>query len=464
MKKTSVFLFAGMLSSGLFMQAIAQDGDSTQSTLMQTYAEKNDNESSKIINTPAPNNDTAQSMIKISGFGYYLFGQIVHGTYGDKLEAQNNFSHLWQSTSLIHLNVTSDATDWFTTKLGLEVYADFPLKGSNNMDKSSYFRNYRSYLASAEGIMHWNFDDPIMSSLVVESGLFPYTINPEVKTLGNYLYRSTVHPVTVQTKVDYPWADLLGARAEAGLWEDKVKVAAFLTSEFTYIPFFDFTPAFSVSYTPNKVIDVAGAIAFNHAIQADCALLSDSIGKKWQGTKIDARAIFDPKPLFGGIKCLGKEDCKIYSEIAILGLKDTVEVDTSGIGALGVKFPENSLWHRIPFMIGFNVPTFKLLDVFSVELEWFNSPYANNWYGRFDNQSSDAERPSTVEEWNTYINDDNFKWSLHLDKSIGKFEVRAIIGSDHTVYRLSNQTSGNFSQTMKQKGDWQWLVELRYNL
>jgi hypothetical protein len=444
MKKISVFLFSGMLFSSLFMHAIAQDSNSTQSSLIQTPVENNDNTQSMIVNTPVRNSDSTQSKIKLSGFGYYMFGQIEHGMYGDDYTDGSSFSHLWVSTSLIHLNVTSDATDWFTAKLGLEMYADFPLKGSNAMDKSSYFRNYKSYLASAEGIMHWNFDNSIISSLVVESGLFPYTINPEVKTLGNYLYRSTVHPVSVQNKVDYPWADLLGVRAEAGLMEDKVKIAAFLTSEFTYVPFFDFTPAFSVSYAPNKVIDVAGAIAFYHAIQADCALLSDSIGQKWQGTKIDARVIFDPKPLFGGLGCMGSEECKIYSEIAILGLKDTVEVDTSGIGALGVKFPENSLWHRIPFMIGFNVPTFKILNGFAVELEWFNSPYANDWYGLYSQQSSSARQPSTAEQWNNYINDDNFKWSIHLDKVVGNFEVRSIIGSDHTVYRLLNQSTGNF--------------------
>jgi hypothetical protein len=118
----------------------------------------------------------------------------------------------------------------------------------------------------------------------------------------------------------------------------------------------------------------------------------------------------------------------------------------------------------MPFMIGFNVPTCKILDGFAVELEWFNSPYMNDWFGLFDQQKAQARQPTSIEAWDNYINKDNFKWSLHLDKIIGKFEARSIIGSDHAIYRLVNQSVGNFEQTMKKKGDWQWMVELRFNL
>jgi hypothetical protein len=431
MKRVTSFFIAGIFSIGLFMPATAEKSDDLQ------------------------------SKINLSGFGYYMFGQIERGVYGDDYTRESSFSHLWVNTSLIHLAVSSDATDWFTTKLAIEMYADFPLKGSNAMDKSSYFRTYKAYLASAEGIAHWDFDQSILSSLKVESGLFPYTFNSQVKNLGNYMYRSTIHPVSIQTKVDYPWADLLGVRAEAGLLENKIKVEAILSSEFIYVPFFDFTPAVALFYSPNKIIDVGGAIALHHLIQADCALLPDSVGKKWQGTKIDARAIFDPKPIFGGLSFMGENEGKIYTEVALLGLKDTIEVDTSGSNGM---FPQNSLLHRMPFMIGFNVPTCKMLDGFAVELEWFNSPYMNDWFGLFDQQKAQARQPTSIEAWDNYINKDNFKWSLHLDKIIGKFEARSIIGSDHAIYRLVNQSVGNFEQTMKKKGDWQWMVELRFNL
>ena len=412
--------------------------------------------------------------IKISGFGYYMFGQIVSGIYGDKWESSTStFGHLWVNTSLLHLNLESNATDWFTARLGLESYVTFPLQGSNAMDKSSYFRTYKSYLAEASGTMHWDFDNSVFSSLKVKTGMLPYTINPEVKTLGNYLYRSTIHPVSIHNKVDYPWADLLGGVAEAGFFENKVMIEAMLSSEFTYVPFFDFTPAFGLYYKPNEIIDVGGAIAFNHALQANCALMADSIGKAWQGTKIDARAIFDPKPLFGGMDFLGKEELKIYTEVALLGLKDTLEVDTSNLATLRSKdttalkdfvFPKYTALNRMPFMIGINLPTWKILDLLAVELEWFYSPYANHWLGLFDGQKAEAVQPSSLDQWDNYVNKDNFKWAIHIRKSIGKFEARGLFSSDHTIYTLNNPGNGNFEQTMKRPGDWQWMIQLRYNL
>ncbi|MBN1758247.1 MAG: hypothetical protein JW863_08020 [Chitinispirillaceae bacterium] len=249
--------------------------------------------------------------IKLSGHGYYMFGQIVSGVYGDVWASPpTTFAHLWLSTCLVHLQAKSDPTDWFTVKLGFELYIDYFKNGSGAMPKSLFLRNYKAYLPAVEGIMHWNFEHSIVSSLKIESGLFPYTFNSQVKTLGNYLFRSTIHPLSVQNKFDYPWADLMGGLLEIGLFENRLSVEAILASEFNYVPFFDFTPAFGLYFKPNEVIDVGGAIAFHHALQANVGLMPDSIGEKWQGIKINARAIFDPKPLFGGMDFIEKEGLK----------------------------------------------------------------------------------------------------------------------------------------------------------
>ncbi len=440
------FILAGLLSVNLFAQGLGIDSDTD-----------------------------SDSKIRLSGFGYYMFGQIVSGVYGDEWAKPNTaFEHLWTNTSLLHLNIESNATDWFTVKLGLEFYVNFLLKGSNAMNKASYFRTYSSYLAEAQGTMHWDYDNPVFSSLKISTGMLPYTINDEVKTLGNYLFRSTIHPLSVQNKVDYPWADLMGGLAEVGLFENRLTFEAILASEFNYVPFFDFTPAFGLYYKPNDVIDVGGAIAFHHAIQANVGLMPDSLGKNWQGIKIDARAIFDPKPLFGGMDFIEKEGLKIYAELAFLGLKDTLEVDTSSLGRFlrqdttglydGLVFPDNSLLNRMPLMIGINIPTWKILDLLSVELEWFFSPYANDWLGKFADQETSARAPASLEQWDNYINKDNFSWAIHVRKSIGKFETRALFSRDHTIYRLSNVQNGNFEQTMKRPDDWHWQIQLRYNL
>jgi hypothetical protein len=373
--------------------------------------------------------------------------------------------------------VSSDPTEWFTAMLGFELSAGFVqhCAESSKIGPDFFSRNYKVYLTSAEGIMRWNFENLLLSSLKIETGLFPYTINPQVKTLGNYLFRSTIHPPSIQNKMDYPWADLLGGNADVGLFENKVTFEAMIASEFIYAPFFDFTPAFGLKYQPNEIFDIGGVIAFNHAIQASSALIADSIGEKWQGTKIDLSASFDPKPLFGGMPFFTKDQFTIYAELAFLGLQGKLEVDTSNFVKLrdydidttelkNLVFPKNSLLHRMPFMVGINLPTWKILDLLSIELEWFYSPYANDWFGLFDWQKAEARQPASLKQWDNYINKDNFKWAINIKKSISNFEIRSFFGSDHTIYPYDNLQNGNFEQTLKRKGDWHWFVELRYNL
>lgn len=429
-------------------------------------------------------NSSSIPNIKLSGYGYYMFGQIVSGIYGHEWERETTtINHYWLNTSLINLGVLSNTTHWLTTKIELEFFVTYYLYGGSAMNKARYFRDYKTYLPCVEGIMHWNFEQPVISSLKIESGLLPYTINPEVKTLGNYLFRSTIHPPSVQNKKDYPWADFLGGIAEVGLLNDKVFLSAMLASEFIYVPFFDFTPAFGLFYKPSEVIDIGGAIAFNHAIpaQGDTVITYSggsndaevTIASKWQGTKLDFRIIFDPKPLFGSMDFIEKEELKIYTELAVLGLNDTLEVDTSILDRLksrdttelkDITFPENSLLHRMPFMIGINLPTWKILDLLSFELEWFYSPYANDWFGEFADKEAIARQPTFLEQWDNYINRDNFKWAIHIRKSIGNFETRAQFSRDHTIYRLGNLQHGSFEQTMKRPKDWHWFVEFRYYL
>jgi hypothetical protein len=444
-----ISLLAGLLSSGVFAGSI-------------------------------PVNDSLTShKIAMSGYGYFMFGQVVSGSYFDgDIGDNSSFQHLWSHICLQHLNVHANPTEWFSTNLGVELYVGFARRSCCAMNKNSYFRDYQVYLAEVEGIMHWNFDRPVLRSLKIRTGLLPYTINSEVKTLGNYLFRSTIHPVSVQNRVDYPWADLLGGVAEVGLLKDRLTIEAIIASEFRYVPLFDFTPAFGLYGKPTDAIDIGGAIAFYHAIQASCGLMADTIGKHWQGTKINARMIFDPKPLFDGINFLGKEELRMYGEIGFLGLKDTLEVDTSNFAGMRssdpdtatlreLVFPANSLIHRMPFMIGFNLPTWKILDLLSVELEWFYSPYANDWFGLSDSEKPVARPANSLKQWNAYLYEDNFKWAVHCRKSVGNFEVRAFVGSDHTVNQLSVPTSPYthpFEQNMKRKGDWQWFIQLRYNL
>ena len=112
----------------------------------------------------------------------------------------------------------------------------------------------------------------------------------------------------------------------------------------------------------------------------------------------------------------------------------------------------------MPILLGFNIPTFRVLDYLSIEVEWWKNPYPDN---------------SIVNGFSEHIDgiaarqylDNNVKWALSLDKSISKFEFKACAASDHIFYKtFAPQSEGGFEQTLRFHGDWQWWVELRYNL
>jgi hypothetical protein len=447
MKKISILLFAGLLSIVMLSPITAE-------------------------NNPHP-----EQIVKLSGYGYYLFGQLVSGIYGDEWESSTTvFDHLWINTFLLHPCLTINATNWLTLKFAPEFFMTFPFNSSHTIHKSSYFRTYKISWVDADIRVHLTFDNPVLTSLKIQAGIFPYIFNPDVKTLGNYLFRSTVHPVSIQNNIDYPWTNLLGKDIDIKFFDNRITFETIISAELNVVPFYDYTPAFALYFTPkNEIIDIGGAIAFHHAIKSSHTHMTDSLHKKWKGTKLDFRVIFDPKPLFGGMNFLEKDQFKIYAELAFLGLEDKLEVDTSNLANLrssdpdtaelkNLVFPANSLIHRMPFMIGINFPTWKILDLLALELEWFYSPYANDWFGKFDSQKAEARQPSSLTQWDNYINKDNFKWSLYMKKSFGKFEAKTILGNDHTIYTMSNLQVGNFEQTMKRPKDWHWFVELRYNL
>jgi len=418
------------------------------------------------------------SKTTLSGFGYIMFGEIMNGVIGDGIPMPGTQSsylidHLWTSRAEGDLFLTSRPTDWFTAKLAFVMKMKIPLQYSS-MSRESYYASYESSIPVAEGIFHWTFKDHFIpiSSLMIESGLFQYTFNPEVKNLGNYAYRSRAYPIFTLTKVDYPWADLMGMRTQVGFFNDKIKLETILNSVFNFPPWYDWSLGFNGSYTPNKIIDVGVGILFDRQFVVRHENLPPDSQEIFQGTTTEARFTFDPKPLlkplFGDLFLFddksfvgfGPEDFKIYGEAAVLGQKDTIEYDY---------LPKPIYWlgmplHRMPLLLGINVPTFKLLDVFSVELEWFKSPYPNHWFGMFTSNSAKPNDVGNDWERDNYINKDNLKWSVYLKKKIANFEIRALFANDHSIYRsFSLESRTCYEQTMKRPGDWHWNCELRYN-
>ncbi len=420
--------------------------------------------------------DTTKPLIQVEGFGYIMFGELVAGDYypdGPLNNGGHAVSHYGQNNGFAHIGVISNPTPWFTAKTALEMSTFLTLQ-YGSMDKSSYYEVYNADIPSAEGIFHWSNLGPTVSSFLLESGLFQYTNNAETKDLGNYLYRTQAYPAYIETQLDYPVANLEGARAQVGFFNDKLRIEALANCDYIYLPWHDWNFGFTATYNPSDVLSLMYGICFDHALDmnGNAQAFPDSLDKLYQATKEDATLIFDPKPLVGGLKNIcGSEDFKIYGEAAVLGQKSYQYYPND------LSIPRPYYWcglplQNMPMMAGFNIPSFsKLLsgytwDVLSVEVEWWKYPYPNDWLGyAATNGTFNAEPMDYQGDMSGYGYPNQVKWSVYLDKSIQKFEIKLMAMNDHDIYKTFSPQDQNCSeQFMRTHGDWQWYVELRYNL
>jgi hypothetical protein len=423
----------------------------------------------------AENNSSEEeeSNVTIKGSGSIMFGQIAKGHSHGKA-SDWPLDHHWQSFYAGRIDAISKPKDcdWFTAKIGLEIGSAFPVLRETNIMKDIFKTQQRPFLPQAVGIFDFDINN---ISCLIESGMMEYTFNPDVKNLGNYMYRSTAYPLNLRTKLDYIYSNLMGIRAQAGFINNQVKVGMIMNSIIDAPPFFDMNLGFYASYTNgNKLIDAAFGLVFERVIAiddsiTDCKKLKNRLGDStatMRGTKIIGRATFDIKQLLGNNSIFGPNDAKIYAEGAILGLKDP---DFYNYQANPI-YPKTSLLNRIPLMLGINIPTFKILDHLSVELEYCNYPYPFDWWGSLNSPSPKPDFPSgsTLKDttWrDIYLHKDNLKWTFYLKKSISNFDIIAMAANDHILYETYQAESHTFTEhSLRGEKNWHWYIKLQCRL
>ncbi len=145
-----------------------------------------------------------------------------------------------------------------------------------------------------------------------------------------------------------------------------------------------------------------------------------------RATLLMARAAFDPKKLFPA-GAFGPEDLKLYAELGVLGVRNHPV------------FYEK-ITDRMPVMVGFNFPAFGILDVVSLQAEYFRSPWLNNTYPLAE---GDGKRvfntpfiPSAGDDLlagRVYegLRRDDWKWSAMARKRLGRVTFSAQVARDH---------------------------------
>jgi hypothetical protein len=169
---------------------------------------------------------------------------------------------------------------------------------------------------------------------------------------------------------------------------------------------------------------------------------------------------FDPKPLLGGVPLLNANDLVLYGEAAILGLKN-----------YPILYEDRM--ERTVAMVGLNLPTFRMVDVLALELEWFgsrqpnSSAYAQQAISKISDGSIPQPRPQpsiypenltgySPEDWEK----DNIRWSVFTRRQILKgLSLDLQAASDNSrgwVYPSGRRYWAYF----RSPSDWYWMFKL----
>ena len=143
---------------------------------------------------------------------------------------------------------------------------------------------------------------------------------------------------------------------------------------------------------------------------------------------------------------------------------------------------------RIPFMVGFNFPTFGLLDYLSLEIEYFKAPFINDYYNfqeakyspiprsnadydRTQNETLPellyARRGDTTLAWSDYdvenYHIDDVKWSVNLRKTfLGNAVVSAQIANDHYRPGVGEKGSERYNTAFSKVSDYYMMLRVGY--
>jgi hypothetical protein len=431
----------------------------------------------------AGNDDEHKFDTKFSGYTYIEAGEVMKG-YG----YQGVYDHRWLSDLCIGIFANTPIDEHLKVLMGFEgqLTTSFNTWPEKNLPYMPLRYPINSFWVS-QGEGFYTFGDPGKISLEIEAGYFPYKYNNEVRNLGEYLFRTYCYPPTMFNLFDRTFTELMGVRIGntfGGIFHHDL----ILNSETKQYPFYDGT----ISYLADaknpeflfaksgfitlgggiqlyRFIPVRGDLTNKHA-QNDANLISrDSVGwyfdsatqtrttiykEKWvgfPGTKVMGRATVNIKSALPDFitNFMGKEDLKLYGEVAVLGWDNDTVFYTKR-------------YQRTPFTVGFNLPTFKFLDILNTEIEYLNTPYWNSSFRPMVECLPLYDTKSDISD----VHHEKLKWSVYAKKTIGtRMIISAQVANDHLMPKsgVVDESIQDYHDVTLRHGDWWWNFRARFD-
>lgn len=460
------------------------------------------------------------------------------------------FARLWQQKMLFRFTNEMSLRERLSLIISIECGLTFSMHQDNVFPATlAPLFSFKPYDVELKYIFG-NFQNPWLQLGV---GYFPFKYNPDVKNLGEYLLRSSAYPTFIVSEFERPYTRELGLHLNGFIGNpaiDQVRWDLMLTSETNMWPVLDGTVTGVVSNTLFNFFEIGGGVSFqrlfpvNESKTTPKQILSvngrffyengDTGYYTFQSTKLMGRASINPQRfipefrippanIFGKNPFFGKEDLKVYGEVAILGLKDYVAYDSVLDPATGTKkwakAPKNinyydSLADRMPYMVGVNLPTNPIIsygilpflltkwlkdetgsdirplalitlipglasgvaqyylgwnlgfDVLSFEFEWSSQRYPNDNAVAINPGQSGVSFPLPTSRMKYLLSDpQRVKYALCFKKSFTKrFAVSGLVARDHMRPAVHGSpqimVNDDFLQT---KPSWWWSMRLMAN-
>lgn len=426
--------------------------------------------------------------LKISGWGYLTYGKIV--------------SSLAQSQKGVKdFDMDGQLFSDFDAGLKTEISLGNNGKGRFHVGLTTAFmmidrelknvelkrRRFVAYLidAAVEYTLKNN-----NSTFFTEFGYLPIKYNQQARNLGEYLFRSNSYPNLVVS--GFELSDKEKIVGWHGMYQndftDKTwfRGDLFFHTETSLYPGYNLSLSYMLSANINNFIQLGAGLSHQHLIPINKLKTTpgndreqynrntdeflkvgyigsddDTILYTFKGTKAMGRITIDPKALFNS-PIFGSEDFKIYSEMAILGLKD-------------YDYWYDNRAERMPFMFGFNFPTFKILDVLAIEMQYWKYPWSNNaeniWrHGSplpyMTNGINGGDFPIYTEADTMRIHDDDLRWSIYASRKImNRIRISLQFASDNmskTTFSPPPPSFTKYTEVMPRTKDWYWASRIQF--
>ena len=406
-----------------------------------------------IVQTQAQ--DSLSVKTKLIGMGSFEAGQFMKA----EMLGVTPVTHLWYQRAYVDLGFSATINERTLLYFVAEGMAHYNTTTSKDIIPNDFVL-YRFYPQHVEGT--YSFGDLEKPYLQLGFGIFPYKYNDDVRNFGGYLFRTLTYPPVMVNQFDYTITPLTGLRLTSTLL-DSLHLCAMLTSESQNIQLQDYNISLLADYTLLKAVTIGGGAFFSRILSVNDGgttphvpnniyvdpVTKDTTYWSFAGTKLMARLAIDPKVFFP-CDLFGANDLRFYSEVAIIGTKD---------------YPlyYDQLWKRVPIMAGFNFPTFKILDVLNLEVEYYRWNFPNSYTNAFFASQSPKPDPLTQ---NFNSDEQNLRWSFYAKRHIGSnISIIGQIAYDHS--RIESNVDVNsatyYGDAMHKHGDWAWTLKSEFD-